>query len=82
MTLPQYIVFRLRMKDDLFTIEVEPVEDPDVVAVTRCRDCAFGEIDDPDFPDQYFCHYYGDQWNCGDHYCSYGKRKEQTNVGI
>ncbi len=81
MTLPQYIVFRLRMKD-LRTIEVEPVEDPDVVAVTRCRDCIDGEIDDPDFPDQYFCHYHGNHWNCGDHYCSYGRSKEQANVRI
>lgn len=81
MKLPQYIVFRLRMKD-LRTIEVEPVEDPDVVAVTRCRDCAFGEIDDPDFPDQYLCNYNGCDWNKGDHYCSYGKRKEQTSVRI
>ena len=28
----------------------------DAVEVVRCRDCKQGEIDDPDFPDEYYCH--------------------------
>ena len=52
----------------------------DAVPVVRCRDCKQGEIDDPDFPDQYYCHA-GCGWNNGDFYCSYGERKEGANNG-
>ena len=41
----------------------------------RCRECKQGEVDDPDFPDQYYCHA-GCGWNNGDFYCAYGERKE------
>lgn len=47
----------------------------DAVEVVRCRECKQGEVDDPDFPDQYYCHA-GCGWNNGDFYCSYGERKE------
>ena len=47
----------------------------DAVEVVRCRECKKGEIDDPDFPDEYYCHE-GCGWNNGDFYCSYGERKE------
>lgn len=46
----------------------------DAVPVVRCRDCKQGEIDDPDFPDQYYCHA-GCGWNNGGFYCAYGERK-------
>lgn len=45
------------------------------VDVVRCRECKQGEIDDPDFPDEYYCHE-GCGWNKGDFYCAYGERKE------
>ena len=45
------------------------------VAQVRCRECKQGEIDDPDFPDEYYCHA-GCGWNKGDFYCAYGERKE------
>ena len=45
------------------------------IPVVRCRECKQGEIDDPDFPDQYYCHA-GCGWNKGDFYCAYGERKE------
>ena len=48
-----------------------PVQD--VAPVVRCKDCVYGEIDDPDFPNQYLCHYYGDIWNDGVHFCSNGE---------
>ena len=47
----------------------------DAVPVVRCKDCKQGEIDDPDFPDQYYCRA-GCGWNNGDFYCAYGERKE------
>ena len=47
----------------------------DAVPVVRCRDCNQGEVDEPDFPDQYYCHA-GCGWNKGDFYCAYGERKE------
>lgn len=47
----------------------------DAVPVVRCRDCKQGEIDDPDFPDQYYCRA-GCGWNNGGFYCAYGEWKE------
>ena len=47
----------------------------DVAPVVRCRECKQGEIDGPDFPDEYYCHA-GCGWNKGDFYCAYGERKE------
>ena len=47
----------------------------DAVEVVRCRECKQGEVDDPDFPDQYYCHA-GCGWNNGDFYCAYGEREE------
>ena len=46
----------------------------DAVPVVRCRECKQGEVDDQDFPDQYYCHA-GCGWNNGDFYCSYGERE-------
>ena len=46
----------------------------DAVPVVRCRECKQGEVDDPDFPDQYYCHA-GFGWNQGDFYCAYGEQK-------
>lgn len=40
--------------------------------IIRCKDCAYSEIDDPDFPNQYFCKYHGLAWNDGEHFCSDG----------
>ena len=50
------------------------------VPVVRCRECNQGEVDDPDFPDQYYCHA-GCGWNNGDFYCAYGERKEGADNG-
>ena len=52
----------------------------DAVPVVRCKYCKQGEIDDPDFPDQYYCRA-GCGWNNGDFYCAYGERKEGANNG-
>ena len=49
----------------------------DAVPVVRCKYCKQGEIDDPDFPDQYYCRA-GCGWNNGGFYCAYGERKEGT----
>ena len=52
----------------------------DAVPVVRCRDCKQGEVDDPAFPDQYYCHA-GCGWNNGNFYCAYGERKEGADNG-
>ena len=52
----------------------------DAVPVVRCKDCKQGEVDDPAFPDQYYCHA-GCGWNNGDFYCAYGERKEGVDNG-
>ena len=59
---------------------LQQMEVVDAVPVVRCRECKQGEIDDPDFPDQYYCHA-GCGWNNGDFYCSYGERKEGADNG-
>ena len=55
--------------------EIEDAPTVDAVEVVRCRKCKQGEVDDPDFPDEYYCHA-GCGWNNGDFYCAYGERKE------
>lgn len=42
------------------------------IPIVRCKDCAHSEIDDPESTCQYLCHFYGDQWNGAEHYCSHG----------
>ena len=49
--------------------------------IIHCRECKFGEVDNPCLPDQYFCHHNGCDWNLGDHYCGYAERREETNEG-
>ena len=67
-------VFRdkCEMQTYCFAKEMQTV---DAVPVIRCLECKQGEVDDPDFPDQYYCHA-GCGWNKGDFYCAYGERKE------
>ena len=48
----------------------------DAVPVVRCKDCKYGEVDEADLPTQYLCNYHGADWNDENHFCSYGKRKE------
>ena len=47
----------------------------DAVEVVRCLYCIHAEMDDPDFPDQYYCHA-GCGWNKADFFCAYGERRE------
>ena len=60
--------------------DIEAAPTVDAVEVIRCRECKQGEIDDPDFPDEYYCHA-GCGWNKGDFYCAYGERKEGADNG-
>ena len=57
-------------------VAVEDAEVVDVVEVVRCKDCKSGEVDNPDFPEQHYCHL-GCGWNHANFYCGYGERKEQ-----
>ena len=61
--------------DCVFCNAINDASTLDTVPVVRCRECKQGEVDDPDFPDQYYCHM-GCEWNKGDFYCAYGERKE------
>ena len=66
-------VLLIPMSDVIRSIKNAPTVD--AVEVVRCRECNQGEVDDPDFPDQYYCHA-GCGWNKGDFYCAYGELKE------
>ena len=59
---------------------IEQAPTVDAIPVVRCRECKQGEVDDPDFPDQYYCHA-GCGWNKGNFYCAYGERKEGADNG-
>ncbi len=60
---------------ELFRNRVINAPTIDAVPVVRCKDCKYGEVDNADFPEQYLCHYNGTDWNCGNHFCSYGKAR-------
>ena len=62
-------------RDEIALPLVDEAPTVDFVEVVRCWECKQGEIDDPDFPDEYYCHE-GCGWNKGDFYCAYGERKE------
>lgn len=64
-----------RNDDIIIKNALNAIPTADVVEVVRCNDCKYGEVDDADFPDQYFCNHHGCDWNEGNHYCSYGERK-------
>ena len=53
----------------------------DAVEVIRCKDCKYVEVDNADFHDQYLCNISGSDWNCGNHFCSYGERKDGGGNG-
>ena len=75
---PKYFYFCVYV--GLTSISLEDASDVDVVEVVRCRDCEYGEVDDPDLnPYQYLCHHNGSDWNHALHFCSYGKRKKNHN---
>ena len=61
-------------EDVIMMIKTAPTVD--AVEVVRCKDCKYGEVDNADFHDQYLCNISGSDWNCGNHFCSYGERKE------
>ena len=46
--------------------------------IIHCHECKIGEIDDSDFPNQYYCKYSG-CWNDGDHFCGYAKRRKKDD---
>ena len=66
---------RFRVYYGYATSFIDAAPTVDAVEAVRCRECKQGEVDDPDFPDEYYCHA-GCGWNNGDFYCAYGERKE------
>ena len=69
--LPNYY----KVSIDGLTVKLDPIYE-EMAEVVRCKDCKYGIIDDADFADQYLCKHNGCDWNKGDHFCSYGERKE------
>lgn len=68
-------VFHRKTGGSSFDSFIDDVPTADVVEVVRCRNCLHGEIDDPVFPNQYFCAYTGCDWNNGSHFCGYAERR-------
>lgn len=56
-----------------FLSRIEKAPAVDAAEVVRCSKCKYGVIDDPDFPNQYFCRSDGDRWNSGEYFCSDGE---------
>lgn len=73
--LPKFFYYKVHVVGPT-KIELEDCSYADVVEVVRCRNCIHGEVDDPDFPNQYFCNYSGEDWNPGEHFCSHGRWKK------
>ena len=48
MKLPKYLYFRVKSINKGTGMLLEDASDADVVEVVRCRDCEYGEVDDPD----------------------------------
>lgn len=42
------------------------------VEIIRCKDCKYAE--ESDEREWLLCHWYGDQWNEEDHWCSHAER--------
>jgi hypothetical protein len=55
---------------------IDSIPGVDAVEVVRCKDCKYGEYDYTEYFDYYECRYIGGDWNKGDHFCSYGERRE------
>jgi hypothetical protein len=61
-----YVTGLLSIKDVVKTMPTI-----DAVEVVRCKDCSYSESDEFDW---WYCHYHGNLWNKGDHFCSDGER--------
>ena len=62
----------LTIYEDMHEVKTAPAVD--AVEVVRCKDCKHGDIDDPVFPCQYYCHM-GHMWNDAYHFCADGERR-------
>ena len=62
----------LRIFGGVIATALKELEKLEPVQIVRCKDCKYGEIDNPEFPNQYFCHFNGQAWNDGEHFCSDG----------
>ena len=63
----------LTIYEDMHEVKIAPAVD--AVEVVRCKDCKHGDIDDPVFPCQYYCHM-GHMWNDAYHFCADGERRD------
>ena len=63
----------LTIYEDMREVKTAPAVD--AVEVVRCKVCKHGDIDDPVFPCQYYCHM-GHMWNDAYHFCADGERRD------
>lgn len=62
---------------------VNAIPRADVAPVIRCKECVFGMADDSYCPSLYLCQHRWDDWNNwnnGEHFCSYGERKDDAII--
>lgn len=51
-------------------LEELPSAEPEII---RCKDCKYSE--ESDEREWLLCHFYGDQWNEDEHWCSHAERR-------
>ena len=55
---------------------IEKINRLPMMEVVRCKDCKYGVLDTTDDYGWHLCCYDGSSWNKGNHFCSYGERRE------
>ena len=60
-------------EETLALILDHPCDDCPIIDIVTCGECKYGILEDDD--DIYRCGYNGSDWNEGNHFCSYGKRR-------
>lgn len=76
-TPPKHFYFRVKV--GLTKIELEDASNVDVEEVTRCPFCVHSEEEGDEEGSEYLCHYYVDQWNGPDHFCSHGTPRKESS---
>lgn len=71
--MPDYFYFRVKAGST--KVKIEDASDADVVEVVRCSRCIHAEQAGDEPGSEFLCHFYGDQWNGADHFCSHGERR-------
>ena len=64
------------LKDYIESHQYKNAIHPDcpLIEIVHCKDCKYGILEDDD--SIYRCGYNGSDWNEGNHFCTYGERRE------